>query len=113
MRHGKPDRNEFTVVLRFQGEQREGFRLVRERGNFYVILPGGRTSLQWHVSYHASGEWHFKVGRKGEEQNCFPLITRESRWQPRAPANTVSKDVSPTSRSCGREEDASGTSRLS
>lgn len=69
---GKAHRNEFRVVLHLQGERREVFVLIEEKGNFYVILPGGPFSLKWHASYHSSGQRHFKVeSRRVKEKYLF------------------------------------------
>jgi hypothetical protein len=41
--------------------------LRENNGNFYAILYLNQDRLQMHVSYHASGQRHFKVGPKGRE----------------------------------------------
>jgi hypothetical protein len=58
---------EWKIVLHFQGASRECFCLRENKGNFYAILYLNHEWLQIHVSYHASGQRHFKVGPKGRE----------------------------------------------
>ena len=60
------------MVLRFEGISRECFLLRENRGNFHVILALADEWLHNHVSYHASGQRHFKVGPKGRRpERCF------------------------------------------
>jgi hypothetical protein len=58
---------QWKIVLHFQGTSRECFLLRENKGNFYAILALADELLHNHVSYHASGQRHFKVGPKGRE----------------------------------------------
>jgi hypothetical protein len=55
--------------------------LRENKGNFYAILYTNQDSLQMHVSYHATGQRHFKIGPKGRKpdkyyvSNCQPPST--------------------------------------
>ena len=59
--------------MRFQGEEKELFRLgANKKGDFYVFLfhPNplpGFSPLERHVSYHASGAHHQKVSIRGRQ----------------------------------------------
>jgi hypothetical protein len=66
---------EWRVVLHFLGVSRDCFRLKDDQGNFYAILALADKSLRYHVSYHASGERHFKVSAKGTKPiRYYPAI---------------------------------------
>lgn len=58
---------EWKIIFRFQGASRECLRLRESNGNFYAILDLNDEHSQMHVSYHASGQRHFKVGPKGKK----------------------------------------------
>lgn len=62
---------EWVVVLHFQGVSRECFRLKESKGNFYAILALADAWTQFHASYHASGQRHFKAGPKGIKPSLY------------------------------------------
>ena len=79
MRLRSATRKEWKVALQFQGATRECFLLVENKGNFHIILSLASKWLHHHVSYHATGQRHFKVGPKGRKPGkCFVSLCQRT-----------------------------------
>ncbi len=57
-------RNRTIVAVRFQRQLRQVFRLTQGDGEFYVVL-NSTDWLEWHYSYHRSGQRHVRMKLKG------------------------------------------------
>ncbi len=86
-----------VIAVRFLGAEREIEVLKEEAGNFYVFPPAAKRPLgdvDWHMSWHASGERHHaaRVRNAGKWEKT-PGIRRDTKMVVQKPVEIAGAEL--------------------